>query len=320
MSPRTLFQRILLAKPTMYSGSVVLNVLGMQFVRILFFYLRRVLRTPKGIAPEYQQYFDDLKRNGVVAIPHFFPPEEYQALKAEYDRLSPSFRPSPSEIELPRVNRLSIFDSQVSTRVRDLLMRNPLVRAMPVAYLNRKNNLPVQAMMTKITCSQEELDLPKNGGTNNVHFDVPMRCLKAFYYVTDADENNAALNYCLGSNRRDSLRRLFLEYKLSIRYAMNKWNPDTKGEYLSNEPWVKITPEEMRANGLHEAPMAVTGNTMVFVDIGGFHRRGEFRKPGVRETIELNYREMETLRNDIYPIEKKLGTLFKPKMQKPAAA
>lgn len=318
MSARTLVTKVFQAKPTMYSSSVVLNVLGYHFLRVLFFYLRRTLRFPKGVSPQYQEYFTTLKRQGVAAVPNFFTPEEYQVVKAEYDRLSPSFRSDPSEIALPHVNRLTIFDPSVSPRVRDLFANNPLVKQMPVAYLNRKNNLPLQASMTRIYCSQEELDLPKNGGTNNVHFDVPMRALKAFYYVSDTTEQNAALYYCLGSNRRGSLRRLLFEYKLSIRYAMNKWNPATAGEYLSNEPWVKITKEEMERHNLKETSMEVKGNTMVFVDIGGFHRRGEFKVPGVRETVEINYRGMETLRNDFYPLEQKLKSfLKKPPTQKP---
>ena len=294
--------RLLNAKPTMYSGSVVLNVLGAQIYRIGFLFLRRVVRMPKPIPLQYAHYLKELEERGIVAIPNFFSDEDYAQIREEYSRLSPQFKRDESEIPLPHVCTMNIRDKRVSPWFRELFAKNQLIRAIPVAFLNRKFNLPLEARLTRIFCSQDELDLPKNGGTNNIHFDAPTRVLKAFYYLGDTDENNAALYYCVGSQKRNSLTRLLFEYKLSVRYALNRGNPDHGGEYLSNEPWVKITDEEMRKYGLAEKVMAVKGNTMVFADVGGFHRRGAFLKPGVRETVEINYRGVETLRNEFDPL------------------
>ena len=303
--------KILHAKPTMYSSSVVLNVLGMQVYRTFFFYIRRVGRLPQHVSEQYQSNLDTLNKKGVVAVPNFLPVDDYEHIKREYQALYPQFKNDPSEIALPHVERMSLTDKRVSDRTRELFMNNPMVKAMALGYLNRQLHLPLQVQYTRIFCSQEELNLPQNGGTNNVHFDGPLHIFKCFYYLTDTNENNAAFYYCLSSNRRLSLKRIWLEYRLSIRYALNKWNPDTRGEYTSNEPWVKITPEEMKKYNLEESIMAVKGNTMVFADVGGFHRRGEFRIPGVRETIEINYRNIETLRNSFYPIEQRLKHVSK---------
>jgi hypothetical protein len=305
--------KIFQAKPSMYSSSVVLNVLGMQVFRIFFFYCRRVLRMPKGVPNEYRSYLHSLEQSGVAAVPNFLSPSDYEHVKREYDALSPQFKNDPSEIALPHVERMALNDKRVSPKTKELFFNSPMIKAMALGYLNRQFNLPLQIAYTRIHCSQEELNLPQNGGTNNVHFDGPLRIFKCFYYLSDTNENNAAFYYCLGSNRRFSSKRLWLEYKLSIRYALNKWNPDTEGEYRSNEPWVKITREEMKKYGLEETVTAVKGNTMVFADVGGFHRRGEFRIPGVRETVEINYRGVETLRNSFYPVEQRLKGLLKRK-------
>lgn len=311
MSLKNSFRKILMLKPSMYSESLILNVLGMQIYRILFFYLRRVLRVPKSTPPELKSQLKDLKNNGVLAIPNFFSAEDYAIIRREYDRLSSKFRVDPSEILLPHVNRMSLKDKQVSEHVRDLFLNNKLINTVALSFLNRKYNLPLDAAFTKIYCTQEELDLPKNGGTNNLHFDTPTRLLKCFYYLSDTTEDNAAFYYCIGTNKRNSLKRLWFEYKLSVRYALNRWNHDTKGEYRGGEPWVKITKEEMLKYGLTETIMEVKGNTMLFADISGFHRRGEFKKPGVREGVEINYRSIETLRNDLYPLEQKIKSLLK---------
>jgi hypothetical protein len=308
MSLKSGFTKVMMAKPTMYSDSLVLNLLGWHLIRIFGLYLHRVVRPTKYIPVAYRDSYLALVTNGVVAVPNFFSPEDYQFIKAEYDRLTPEFKVDPSEIMLPHVHRMSFKDLRVSERAKKLFWENSMIKAMQLAFLNRKYNLPMDATTsyTRIHVTQDELDKPQNGGTNNLHFDTPTRLLKCFYYPSDTTEQNAAFYYCLGSNRRNSLKRLWFEYRLSVRYARNRWNKDTQGEYLVGEPWVKITPEEMEKYSLKESVMEVKGNTMVFADIAGFHRRGEFKKPGVRETIELNFRSIEALRNDFYPLEQAL--------------
>ncbi len=296
-------------KPSMYSRSVVLNVLGMQFYRTLFFYLRRVLRAPKRIKPQFAQYLKTLERDGILVIPNFFPEDVYNEIKEEYRRLSLEFRRDDSEIPFPHVDRMSFHDKRVPDFLRQHFLNNPILKELPRSFLNRNYNLRLEAYLVKIYCNQDELALPKNGGTNNLHFDAPLRVLKGFYYLNDADERNGPLQYCLGSQKRNSLKRLLWEYKLSVRYAFNRWNPDHQGEYLDNEPWVKITEGEIKAHELKEKVVSVKRNTMVFVNVGGFHRRGEFLEPGVRETIEVNYRNAESPRNDLYFLEKKFRSL-----------
>jgi hypothetical protein len=297
-------------KPSMYTGSIVLNVLGAQPFRTFFLWFRRVARPPKRIPAEYRKAFKELKRNGAVVIPNFLSPEDYKKFKEEFDRLSPSFPPDYSEISLPHVDRLSIYDSRVSDFTKNLFLKNHFINSMMLSYLNRRYSFPYNAYLTKIYLNQEELDKPKNGGTNNLHFDAPCRVLKFFYYVTDTNEENSALNYCVGTQKRNSLSRLWFEYKLSIRYALNKWNPNNSGEYLAKDPWVKLTPQEIKKYKLQETVLAAEGNTLIAADVGAFHRRGEFLKPGMRQTVEINFRDIETTRNSFYPIEQKILSLF----------
>jgi hypothetical protein len=306
MSLKNILSKIANQKPSMYSHSLLLNILGMQFFRIFFLYLRRVVRLPKRIHPQYAIYLNELTQNGIVIIPNFFSPDQYALIREEYDRLAPEFRRDDSEIPLPHVDRMNIHNEKISSGFKQLFLQNPVIHSLSVAFLNRKYNPPIDAYLTRIYCNEEELALPKNGGTNNLHFDAPTRVLKAFYYIADADEKNAALKYCKGTHKRNSLSRLFFEYLLSIRYSLNRWNPHHEGEYLDNEPWVKITPAEMLKHDLQESVMAVKGNSMIFVNTGGFHRRGEFLEPGVRKTIEFNYRGIESLRNEFYGVGQKL--------------
>lgn len=309
MSFKSIAIKLLTLKPPMYVNSIVLNALGMQSFRTFYFYLRRILRIPKSISATYLEYLKILKRDGIVIIPDFFPDDVYAQIQDEYEKLSPEFIRDDSEIPIPHVNRLSIHDKKVSDQFREYFLKDPLIQTLPRAFLNRNYNLPITAHLVRIFCNKEEITLPSYGGTNNLHFDAPLRVLKAFYYVTDTNERNAALQYCAGSPKRNSLKRLFFEYKLSVRYMLNRWNPNHHGEYVDNEPWVKITDDEMQKQGLQEKVVSVKGNTMVFVDTGGFHRRGIFTEAGVRKTVEFNYRSAESFRNDLYPLERKIRAL-----------
>ncbi len=310
---RKLLIKILHAKPTMYSGSLVLNLVGMQWIRILFFYLHRVLRSKKPVSLKYIGYVKELEEKGFVVIPNFLSNENHVRFKKEYDSLVPFFENDSAEILLPHVDRLSLHSNRISDFTKNLFLKNELMESVATAFLNRKYHLDIKGYLTRIYINQAELDQPKNGGTNNLHFDAPLRVLKFFYYLSDTDENNAAFNYCPNTHKRNSLSRLWFEYILSIRYVLNKWKDDSKGEYMNGEPWVTITKREMEKHNLKIMPIRGKANTLVIANTGGFHKRGAFLRPGVRETVEINYRDVETLRNDLYPLEKKLRDLYSKK-------
>ena len=311
MAGTTLARRILLAKPRTYSDSLVLNLLGWQIVRIFGLWLWRVLRIPKSIPVEYRDELTTLDERGALIVPNFLPTAEFEQIKKEFDSLKPQFVQDSSEVGLPHVMRMSIYDARVSDALRTRLMNHPHIGALAQAYLNRTYHFPWNVFLTSINCSDEEAKLPQNGGTNNLHMDVPTRVFKAFYYLTPADKDSGTLHYCFGSHRHSGIRRLIFEYILSVRYAMNRWNPETGGEYRVGEPWVKVTDEEIKRYGLVETPLTVPANALVIGDVGGFHRRGNFARAGERNTIEFNFREVETLRNTLFPLEKLIRKAFK---------
>jgi hypothetical protein len=300
---------ILQKRPSMYSSSLAANVLGMQFIRRFAFWLHRVARWPQRTPPEYRAILRGLKRDGYYLVPDFLSPEAHERVEAEYRRLAPEFVEDHSAVRLPRVTGMSLHDRRMDREVANLLLEHPLFPTVARAFLNRVYHFPLQAFFTRISCDQDELTLPKNGGTNNLHFDAPTRVLKFFYLVTDTTEAHGPLTYCTGSNRR-SLKHYLLEYKLSVRYAKNRGNVMHSGEYRDGDPWVKISPEEMTAAGLSETPIVGRANTLIIADVGGFHRRGVFRTAGERNTIEINYRGIECLRNDLYPLEERLRAFF----------
>ncbi len=300
----SLGKKILLAKPRTYGGSLIMNILGWQVVRIFVFWVWRVMRTPKQVDPRYTREFAELSKRGAVMVPNFFPPADYAYIKSEFDRLKPLFEPDGTEIGIPHVDRMSIYDKRVPERFRSLILNAAMVRDVGRAYLNRDYHFPLHAYLTNVHIAGGEVGLPQNGGTNNLHMDVPARVYKAFFYIDDVDEPNGAMRYAFGTHQHHALWRLWFEYLLSVRYAWNRYHPDPLKEYRPGLPWVRITDEEEKHYRINPEPLRAKGNTMALADVGAFHRRGVMTEAGERHTVEINFREVETIRNNLFPLEK----------------
>ena len=205
MSIASSARRMLLAKPRTYGGSLVLNLLGWQVVRIFGFWLWRTLRIPKRVDARYAQEFSELKSRGAVFVPNFFSPSDYAYIKSEFERLKPAFEPDGTEIGIPHVDRMSIYDPRVSDKFRSLILNAPMVREIGSAYLNRDYHFPLHVYLTNVHLGDNEVGLPQNGGTNNLHMDVPTRVYKAFFYVDDVNESNGAMRYAFGTHTHHAL-------------------------------------------------------------------------------------------------------------------
>lgn len=297
----SIIHRLLNAKPPAYLPSLVANVLGGQLAMAGFFGLLRALKGKRSIDARYVPYLAALERDGVVCIPDFLSQEERREVQDLYEKLMPQFTVSVpyanSSNLLPHVERLSLYEASVPPHACNLLLEHPLIVAIARAYLRRGLLLDIRAYFTRVHVdTQEEIDSPQNGGTNNTHIDAPMRVLKFFYLVNDADEHNGTLHYARGAHRW-TLRRMALEYLLSIRYAFGKWRPDPQGEYDWGKPWVRLSECEEKRYGLHPEAISGRAGTLIIANVGGYHRRGDFSVPGERRTIEISFRNADIPKN-----------------------
>lgn len=292
-------QKVLDAKPPTYSKSLVLNLLGMQFVITAFYAFLYALKGRRKPEPQYREVFNSLERDGYVTVHNFLSNEDYVRVKAEFEKLLPDFQQfdTYTKVALPHVERMDILDQRVSPWFRTLFSEHPLMVSVAQAFLRRTKLLDSKTYLTRISIRTDaELALPQDGGTTNIHIDAPMRVLKYFYFLEPVSETNGTLHYAPGSNRR-TFKILWLEYLHSIRYALNKWKLHPRGQYDQGRPWVEVTDEEVRTYGLEQKPVVVPANTLVILNPGGYHRRGVMTKPGDRKAVEIGFRNADTLRN-----------------------
>ena len=299
MTIKHIFKKILDAKPPTYSKSLVLNLLGMQFFITAFYAFLYAIKGTRLPEVQFRDLFAMLERDGFAIVPNFLPEDDYIGVKAEYEKLLPVFLQDDTytKVALPHVERLDILDQRVSSGFQKRFLEHPLIVSIAQAFLRRKKLLDSKVYLTRISIrDEEELALPQDGGTTNIHIDAPLRVLKFFYFLEPVSETNGTLQYAPGSNRR-TLKILWLEYLHSIRYALNKRHPHPTGQYDPGRPWVEVTDAEVKAYKLEQKPLIVPENTLVILNPGGYHRRGVMTKPGDRRTIEIGFRNVDTLRN-----------------------
>lgn len=122
---------------------------------------------------------------------------------------------------------------------------------------------------------------------NYLHADVHFPSAKAWLYVNDIDEQNKAFVYAKGSQRMRPAR-LAYEYDASLRVAKSKRDGSIYSQVAGNVVMLP-TEKQRRAMGISESVMSGPANTLVFADISGFHRRGDFATGARREQIQLRF-------------------------------
>jgi hypothetical protein len=263
-----------------HDGSVLANRLGLQGVRIAA--MNVAIRTRRrsvdaDIAPQVEAF----ERDGMLVIEDFLPADVFAAVKAEVERAHAEslFRETEEDDVLvetlnltkhherlpatwEHLNRLEWFE-----RLAAAITRRPAIETMQidVNYMSKRPDAPPPEKLR---------------GNNLLHADVHYPSPKAWLYLNDIDEQNGALVFAKGSHKLTPAR-LSHEYDVSLRVAKRK----ADGTLYKAEPVCQTrfpTAKQWRAMGLVETVAAGKANTIVFADVMGFHRRGEFDDTGRR--------------------------------------
>lgn len=280
----------ILASGGYHDGSVLANRLGLQFARIATLNLSWRLRK-RAVDADLRPYVDAFERDGVVAIENFFPDDVFAQVKAECDTC----------------HQAGLFTSEVvedNFIIEEHLAVKRHKHEMPVAWerLRSDDRLKRLAAAVLRTPAIEKMRMDVNFmtkssgapppsrlvGTNYLHADVHYPSSKAWLYLNDIDETNGAIVFAKGSTRL-SLGRLAHEYDVSVRVARAK---DEGLGYRTTVPGCLVrlpTDEQRRAMGLIEAPVCGKANTLIFANVMGFHRRGEFLEGRRREQIQFTF-------------------------------
>jgi Phytanoyl-CoA dioxygenase (PhyH) len=212
------------------------------------------------------------ERDGFLVKPNFLPAADYAAVKEQVL----SFRgPARDQAQGDTITRRIALD-------RLALSHLPALRGVvespewlgPVRYVGSFMLEPILYIQTIFS---QVLKGPPDPQTR-LHADAFHSSVKAWFFLTDVQEDEGPLIYVPGSHQM-TRRRLAWERRASITAARS---PD----FQSARGSLRITPEAARRLGLGEPKVfAVPQNTLVVADTLGFHARGVSARSSVRLEI-----------------------------------
>ena len=270
--------------PAKYRGGLLLNLLGFQVLRYLYFNLRYALRggARSEALPPAAVY--EMRRNGFTLRPGALSQADITPLLAFYNRHRARCMNHFEDFsELLIANSRGPVDVSEDYRAIYELTRkatrwDDLGRA-----LTRRSmaiNPYVAILHYKSSASRPQ----QQDGQDTPHCDVFYPSFKAFFYLNDVDAAGGPLTFYTGS-QAFGWRRALQEYIDSVRYFAGARN-DTKP--ISNQEYAE-------RGGYPATPLTGTAGTAVLFNVQGIHRRGDFRKDRDRERIVLliDFRQAE---------------------------
>lgn len=280
--------------PPLYAGGLIANMLGYHVLRTVWLNIWRL--KPKKVRKEIKQYVDTLEKDGILVIPDFFPKEQFEEIKKEFDDTYSGWSPFELNKEefTKRQNDFPEYFETIAEKITSpktpaftkYFVNNELITEITSAVVHRKNRLTPHHhfwFLQRRTLEKENVGSLHSAGFP--HADVSYPTIKVFLYLNDVDESNAAYIYAKGSHKL-SLKRLWFEYKLSVRYAK------TKNDIVTNEDIAKI--------GYYPESICGKANTLFISNNMGYHNRGDFSTLQPRLTAQLDYRHLETWRNTLF--------------------
>lgn len=253
-------------------GSPALNRAGLHVWRLRTAHALarwRRARLARSIPAHLREQFE---RDGFIVVKDLLPAADFQQVQAAV--LGTEFE-SRAHQQGDTITRRIPLEPEVAPRCPALqrLVRSASWRGL-MAYVASARTAPLYYVQTIFGGVAEGPPDPQL----DLHCDTFHPSLKAWYFLTDVEEDGRPLTYVAGSHRL-SPERIAWERRKSIEVM------DT-GDRLSQRGSFRIRPDELPALGLPEPTrFCVPANTLVVADTCGFHARAGSHRPTIR--VEL---------------------------------
>jgi len=241
-----------------------LNRLGLQVARAVIahtLYNLHKVSTP----PSLKHHAETLRRDGILILPDFIPPDEFDALRDEffeaYDRYRDELFTAKSTnlYEMAYLHRLPLGSIPHARR---------FVASATVQQLLEGGEKRSWAEFFHFS-GLEYITYGESGAPDpqvTLHADAFYHTHKAWLYIEDVTPENGPLAIVKGTHRV-TLRQIPYIYSHSLEKGV--------------DPSRRIASEEMKRVGVQETVVTCPRNTLVIVNTGAYHRRTQ-GKPGTR--------------------------------------
>lgn len=253
-------------------GSPFLNRIGLHVWRLRAAHALarwRRARLASLLPPGQRKQFD---RDGFVVVRDVLPAQNFVALRSEIFRAVLECREQQQGDTITRRvalgpelrRRLPALDELLeSSAWKGLMAYVASTRSEPLYY--------IQAIFGGVADGPPDPQL-------ELHSDTFQPSLKAWFFLTDVEEEGRPLTYVAGSHRLTEAR---VEWERSKSLSVLR-----DGDRLSQRGSFRVSSDELRALGLpRPTRFCLPANSLVVADTYGFHARGDSSEPTVRVEI-----------------------------------
>ena len=288
-------------------GGPLANRLGLQVARTLGDHVAWRLR-PTRITDRIAHAAAAIERDGIFVQPDFLPYDEFRRVIAELEqsRSSPyraDWKVTPFG-ENFEARELFVSDFQgkfpgLMASLRDNALLLQLASAVSRRRMTYRPHVSIFEVF-KPTPGAQFTDLDYN---QFLHADRHYPFIKAFFYVTDVDEDSAPFTYARGSHRIDT-HRLRYEYEYSQAYTRVRRQRHTRthAQLAMDRALVTLAERYVREIGARVEPIVGKANTLIVANNIGFHKRGPMVQGHRRVTVNIDYKYLESPAQLLYPI------------------
>ena len=286
-NPRNIIHKALTQTSPRALGSVLLNILGIQFFRVLFFEIAYRVRSLLWSAQtEHDDLINRLKSDGIVTIPNFFSNEDFIQIKDYCQSTTPD-----EVLGTNPVRSIKTFSKHLSCN--SALIEKKFINNTFLNTVISKVSAHTMRATPRTAFYKDEVDKygvgkPQCDTQDIAHYDVPYHTFKAALYIEDCFEDNGAFMFAPGSHKI-TLKRLLFETLYAIKYS--------RFRKKNSRSLLKLTKAEKKFLGLNIQSMGGKANTLIIFNANGFHRRGDFKKPSNRQVLFVDYRSLDSLLN-----------------------
>lgn len=282
--------------PSYFSGGLILNLLGYQVIRTLYYHLRlSVRRRALGSGALVDELEKAVRVHGYTVVEDILRPETLVGLNSVLD--------DPSRLlhykrdhhpcgwtkctlhaggETFAVAKAADFDPYVREVLADRRIFDTVER-----LAGRKIDMTPEVAVFEWKVSEDKVALSHQFDFEDMlHADVSYPSYKIFLYLNDVTVANGPFVYCPDTHKL-TLKRLFMEYFLSVAFYLTSKAPPHVPQPHRFTNWL------IHKLGIRVQPVTGKANSMVLANVMGFHGRRRFDSTEPRRVLFLNFRYLD---------------------------
>ena len=279
--------------PKNYYDSIILNIFGIQLIRVLWHNLIHSLKPlPREINIK-EKHIIEFNKEGILSIKEFFNNDEFSRIKSIFEKKIDNLGVVEKNKNNSGVDWTTlVFNNEVQDDdlkyVYNIISNNEKINQLVMSVIKKK-------IIKKVSIGFQKLKNPENNLDdkdlqNTIHSDRFFPCVKINLNIDDNDSSNGAYWYSRGSHKLN-LSRLVHEYIFSISNSL--FNKKIKFTNLIENNRCKPNPKIVPKVYENFSQIINPKNTLLVSNNMGFHSKGQMMPNTERNQIRILYYDLQ---------------------------